>query len=213
MPNIKGDIVQVEESVVYREANVNFNAMVKALKEDKGVSMTIDQGYLSVYELVDELRGLVKNKNPESTDNSDAQTNTNVSSLLDPNKSIETIVGEGTFELLKSYVDNLDYAEFEPTLIQSFEGGLPPTYPTTVYPYPNKTNQDPRRTGRFVVPKPQDVFKQVEVQKWLINNGLKYGFVLYGDDGLYYISYQVAIDKIKTSPNKEETLQRLLRRC
>ncbi len=221
MANIKNDTLKVDESFVYREANANFNLMMQALKQDKGVSMNVDEAYKSVYEIVDELRTLVKNKTVDEGDSSNEswtttavgyQSPSGVSALLDPAKSIEEIVDEGNFESLQNYVDSLSPIDFEPTLVESFEGGIPPDYVTTVYPYPNKSNLDPRRSGRFVKPKPEDVFKQVEVQKWLINNGLKYGFVLYGDSGLYYIGLESAKTKINASTDKEQTLQRMLRR-
>ena len=96
MANIKSSTVQVQEALVYKEANQNFEAMIVELKRDKGVGMAVEQGYKSAYEIVDELRKLVKNKDVQSTDNSDAladdvDATSDVSSLLDPSKTMESL--------------------------------------------------------------------------------------------------------------------------
>ena len=219
MANIKADTIQVQEALVYKEANQNFEAMVVELKRDKGVGLAVEQGYKSAYDVLDELRKMVKNKNSQGTDYSDdladdldAQNNANISGLLDSAKTMESIIAEDKYETLKGYIESLRSDEFEPALSEGYEGGIPPDYVTTVYPYPNKLSLDPRRSGRFIKPKPVDVFKQVEVQKWLVNNGLRYGFVLYGDDALYYIGLEKAANQVRSAGNREQAYQRILRR-
>ena len=200
MANVKDKMVQQGQAVVYREAGTNFGLMAAALKKDKAIDITIEQSYLSIYDVADELRKIVKDKT--------AKEQADIKVLLDTNKAIADIIKEGQQEKLITYLDSLTPADYEPPLPADF------TSPTnaTVKQFPNRIKLDPRRTGRLVKPGPTDSLKSLETQKWLINNSVLYGFVMYADNGLYYMGVDAIKNKVKAAANKQEELLTIINR-
>lgn len=198
MANIKTRCVQINQAVVLSEAQRNFNLMAIALQTDKGITINIESSYLSKYDVVNELRKLVKDKTDKPTQE--------IKPLLDPAKAIEDIVKEGQFDSLKTYVDNLDSTDYQPPLAPKFKSAAN----RDVYPIPSKSDTDPRRTGRIVKPGPMDAFKSTEVQKWLINNSVFYGYVLYSDNALYYVGVDQIKNLVNAANNKQEKLKQIV---
>ncbi len=202
MASIKNRCVQVGQAVVFENAQRDFNLMAAALQNDKGVNLTIQSSYLSKYEVADELRKLVKNKTDLSAE---------IKELIDPAKTIADIAANtGSFNALKNYLDGLTLADFEPPLKPLPSG----TWPGRVLSYdvPSKIDTDPRRTGRLIIPGSAEVFKSTEVQKWLLNNSVKYGFVIYLNRGLYYIGPNVIRNEITSAANKQQKLREIVQR-
>lgn len=201
--NIKDKVVQKGDEVVLQEANTMFDFMIAALSKDKGVTLKISQGYKSVYDVADELRGLVKDKtvSPPS----------HIIPLLDTKKTMKEILesslyDSGSAPTLKQYLTDLDDASFEPPIkpiYTSIEN-------TTVFPFPNKMDKDPRRTGKLYVVEPKEVFNSIEVQKWLINNSILYGFLLYDSNSLYYLGVDSVKEKIKGATDKQVALAKIV---
>ena len=96
MANIKQLVVQQNQAIVLTEANDYFKYLAAGLQKDKGVSITIDQSYMSSYDVNNELRNFIKNKTSAPAD---------IQSLLDPNKTIADIVKENNYDKLKTYLD------------------------------------------------------------------------------------------------------------
>ena len=69
MANLQGKLGQVPggTAVINTEAYAYFVQMQAALKRDKAVDLVAQQGYLSKFEVTDELRKLVKNKQGDGT--------------------------------------------------------------------------------------------------------------------------------------------------
>lgn len=200
MANLQGKLVQQGQALVYTEANTNFSNMAAALLRDKSIAMTIEQSYLSKYDVADNLRKLVKDKIDKPP--------ADIKPLLDPNKTMTDITNSaGSYELLIAYLTNtLTPADYEPPLrpdFTSISGELNHTFPNIVA-------QDPRRTGRLIKPGPPDILKSTEVQKWLINNSMLYGFVLYDDNGLYYVGFDAIKAKLKASPDAQVELKNIV---
>ena len=193
--NIKNDIVQQGEALVKTDVSNNFKNLVIALQKDiTEAAITVKQSYLSDYDVIDELRKTVVTKPTGST----------LAALFDPNKPMADIVNENNFDKVKQYVLTLGNNEFNPSLSLTF------TSPTQkdVYTYPtNLPDKDPRRTAMLVIPTPSDTIKSTNVQKWLINNSMMYGFVLYGDSALYYLGLEEIKKQIKSVTNKQEGLK------
>jgi LAS superfamily LD-carboxypeptidase LdcB len=198
MTDLKGKVVQVGSAVVLREASDMFSLLKNALKTAKGVALNLDQGYLSKFEVADQLRKTVKDK--------DKKPPADIKPLLDSNKPILDIIKEKQFDKLKKYLDGLSDGDFEPPLQAIWRS------PSNkeVYPLPNRIEKDPRRTGNLIVPGPADVMKGTEVRKWLINNSVLYGFVMYSDKALYYLGVDKIKNDIKAAANKDAKLKEIL---
>jgi len=199
MGSIKQMVVQQNQAIMLTEANDYFKYLAAGLQKDKGVSITVDQSYMSSYDINNELRNFVKNKTTAPAD---------IQALLDSNKTIADIVKENNYEKLKTYLDNLTPADFEPPLKQDFtsaEGVM-------VKQFPNHSSVDPRRTGRLVKPGPIDILKSTEVLKWMINNSVLYGYVLYSDNGLYYIGSDAIKKQLKNAKDKQGELKKIVGR-
>jgi LAS superfamily LD-carboxypeptidase LdcB len=198
MADLKGKVVQVSSAIVLREANDMFTLLKNALQTAKGVALSVDQGYLSKFDVADQLRKIIKDK--------DKKPPADIKPLLDPNKSIVDIVKEGQFDKLKKYLDNLTSGDFEPPLQTNWRSPIN----KEVYPLPNQIEKDPRRTGNLVVPGPVDVMKGTEVRKWLINNSVLYGFVMYSDKALYYLGVDKIKRDINAASNKDAKLKEII---
>lgn len=198
MADIRDTVVQLGEAVVFSEANDNFKNLAAALNADKGVALTINQSYMSMYDVMDELRLLVKDKidSPPS----------DIKPLLTEDKSMLDIVNENYYSNLANFIDNLTEVDFEPPLPSDFvsRSGI------TVKQFPNKAGNDPRRTGRLIVPGPSDILKSTEVQKWLANNSVLYGFVPYSDNALYYLGVDLIKSNITKAADKQEALLKII---
>jgi LAS superfamily LD-carboxypeptidase LdcB len=198
MANLQGKLVQQGQALIYIDANTNFGYMAAALQNDKGIAITVEQSYLSKYDVADSLRLLVKDKTDKPP--------TEVKPLLDPNKKITDIVNSGDYDKLENYLSNiLSAADYEPPLRPDYTSvsGI------STKPFPNKVSQDPRRTGHLVKPGPTDVMKSTEVQKWMINNSILYGYVLYDDNGLYYVGFDKIKSRIQGAADKQAELKKV----
>jgi hypothetical protein len=112
----------------------------------------------------------------------------------------------GAYKRLESYLNNLSAADYEPPLKPDYVsvGGV------NVKCFPNKTTSDPRRTGRLIKPGPIDILKSTEVQKWMINNSVLYGFVLYDDNALYYVGSDAIRKRLQASSMPQEELKKIV---
>lgn len=199
MANIKEKLVQQGQALIQADANTNFGYMAAALQNDKGIAMTVEQSYLSKYDVADNLRKLVKDKTTKPP--------ADIKPLLDPNKTIADIVNSAEYEKLEKYLnETLTSADYEPPLRPDFTS----VSGTVTKPFPNKISQDPRRTGRLVKPGPTDVLKSTEVQKWMINNSILYGYVLYDDNGLYYIGSDKIKSRLQKATDKQAELKSIV---
>lgn len=198
MGSLKERVLQQNQAIIATEINANFDLMKGALQQDKATAITIIQSYLSKYEVIDELRKAIKDKITTPP--------VEIRPLLDVNKNIADILNEGNYTMLEDYVNNLTPELFEPPLPPSFTS----VTNIKVSLFPNKPSQDPRRTGRLVVPGPIDILKSIEVQKWMINNSMLYGFVLYGDKALYYVGVDKIKNQVNSASNKQEELRKIV---
>lgn len=211
MASIKNRCVQVGQAVVFENAQRDFDRMAQALQNDKSITLSIISSYLSKYEVIDELRKLVKDKTEKPP--------VEIRPLLDSSKPITDIVSSGgDFDALKTYIDDLSNADFEPPLspLPTITPALASlqTWPGRVLSYdiPSKADTDPRRTGRLILPGSPEVFRSTEVQKWLLNNSVKYGFVIYLDKGLYYIGPTEVRNQITSAADKQGELKKIVAR-
>jgi|TARA_R110000744_G_scaffold100429_1_gene193743 LAS superfamily LD-carboxypeptidase LdcB len=176
MANLEGKLSQEGTAIYLTDARLYLSALNAELQKAKGQRLNIKQGYVSKYDLTDELR---------STLNADAKENApaEILPLLDTNKAILDIgKNEAEYSKLSEFLGQLatnSKGVFTPTLSEPFSTDEH----AKVYPIPNVGHVDPRRYGRLLV---FDKFS-LDVKKWLTNNAPLYGFAMYEDYGLYFI--------------------------
>jgi hypothetical protein len=228
MANLNGKLGQVPggTAIIHTEVYPLFALMTEALKRDKGVELKVIQSYLSKYEVTDELRKLVKNKQGDGTPE--------IISMLDPKVKIEDIIGiksatsaptgsspttgsisgstepspptgstftADSYPKLETFIKTLTPADFSPPLYGDFKS---PEEDFPVKPFPNYAGLDPRQTAYLVVIGPKENIKP-DILTWIYNNSILYGFIPYGNpqtQGLYY----VGVDKLKNKVKKEESV-------
>ena len=205
MANLQGKLSQIGDAVILTEAYDYFNLLNKKLSEVKSQSLNLKQGYISEYELVDELRKSLrqeyKDNPPEGSRVSEVDF-TEIQPLLDANRDI--------IEIAQNQAQFNKLSQFLQTLAKEFKGVFSPTlsdpFTTTlhnnVYSIPAHNDVDVRRYGRLLV---FDKFN-LDIKKWLTNNAPLYGFVMYEDYGLYYIGLQ----EVKNEASTNTALQNLI---
>jgi len=205
MANLKGKLSQYGDAVVLTQAYSYFNLLNKKLSEVKSQSLNLKQGYISKYELVDDLRKALR---PEYKTTLPPNSRTTaedfniIQPLLDVNKGIiEIAQNESEFNTLSQFLQTLakeSKGVFNPTLSEPFTT----TTHNNVYSIPAYDDVDVRRYGRVLI---CDKFS-LDVKKWLINNAPLYGFVMYEDYGLYY----VGLENLKKQGSTDAALQKLI---
>jgi hypothetical protein len=228
MANLQGKLGQVPggTAVINTEAYAYFVQMQAALKRDKAVDLVAQQGYLSKFEVTDELRKLVKNKQGDGTPL--------IASMLDPKAKIEDILGvkpasstpsgstnptgstppppptgstfpADSYPKLETYIKSLKPSDFTTPLYTAFKS---PEEDFDVLPFPNYPGLDPRQTGNLVVVGPKENIKP-DILTWIYNNSILYGFIPYGNpqtQALYYVGVQQLKNKVK----KEESVAKVV---
>lgn len=228
MANLSGKLGQVPggTAIIHSDVYAMFVLMTEALKRDKGVELKVVQSYLSKYEVADELRKLVRNKQGDGTPE--------IISMLDPKVKIEEILGVKTataaptgstaatgsisgstappaptgstfsadsYPKLEKFITTLKPADFSPPLYSEFKSAEEDFY---IRPFPNFVGLDPRQTANLVVLGPKENLKP-DILTWIYNNSILYGFIPYGNpqtQGLYYLG----VDKLKNKVKKEESV-------
>ena len=227
MADLKGKIGQIATgAVVLNEAYPFWQRMVDDLKKDKALDLKAKQGYVSKYDIIDELRKRVKDKAPAS--------DPTLASLLDPKVAIADILGvkpsgsvatgsaatgsinatgsgfpSGSYEKLEKYISTLGADKFEPPLSVKEKS---PTQTFDVQPLPNTPSSDPRRTGKLFVVDPEAV-KNKDLLSWIYNNSLLYGFLPYGSpepNAFYFVGKEKLKDLVKTSNDVAKTVSSFL---
>ena len=113
MANLKDKLVQQNEAIVVNDVNGNFKLMAAALQDAKATIISIEQSYLSKYDVADELRLAVKDKTTKPP--------AEIKVLLDPAKTMKDIVNNNSYTKLESYLNSLDRNEFEPPLKPDYQ--------------------------------------------------------------------------------------------
>lgn len=192
MADLKNTLTQVGEVIIDSTVKDNFDRMMIALKKDVNTTLDLESSYMSKYDIIDKLRIRV-NKEVVS-----ALSGSSTAMLLDPTRPLSEIAKvEADYNTLETYINGLSAESFEPPLAPLVETATPGVNIVPTLPYPAV---DPRRTGNIVNPKPGTITDVV--QKWLLNNGILYGFVLYGTHSLYYLGKDNIKNELKKDPNK-----------
>jgi len=223
MADLKGKIGQIPTgAVVFSEAYPLWVRMVEDLKKEKALELKAVQGYLSKFDIVDQLRKIAKDKAPSAKPE--------LAALLDPKAKIEDILGvkpkvsgsasgsavtgsavtgsitpapafpSGSYEKLETYIKQLTPADYEPPLSIKQKS---PTQTFNVTPFPGNLNEDPRRTGKLFVVDPETL-KNKDLLTWIYNNSLLYGFLPYGSPepkAFYYVGKEKLKELVKTANN------------
>jgi hypothetical protein len=164
--SVKDSIIQVGNASIHRSVYDAYKQMQLQLISDKDIELQIIESFTSKYQLVDELRKLVKQKNkyPE------------YKLFLDDSVSIETIARNPNFLNFTIFLDNLPGDEFEPPITNAT---LSNTQTIQLYQTPNKLNLDPRRSAIYVKFGPTNTIHDSTL-RWLNQYAFDYGFIFYG---------------------------------
>ncbi len=177
MADLKGKLTQVGEVVIDLTVKDNFDRMVIALKKDINATLELESSYMSKYDIIDKLRTKVSEVAVL------ALSGSSTAGLMDQAKLFPELAKvENDFNTLETYINSLSPESFNPPLPPLVETSESTITIVPTLPYPKV---DPRRTGNIVNPKPGMIAGQV--QTWLLNNSILYGFVLYGTHSLYYL--------------------------
>jgi hypothetical protein len=187
--NINVNFEQQDFAIIHKDVNRNLQNLQRALNNDKQVKFKVLQSYMSEYDIVDELRKTV------STDLSTSATDSirilRGAVLAFKDRPIVDIAKTSTYKDIKDFIDIREPENFNPPLHPSFRSkGII----DNLYPFPNKPDTDPRRTGRIVRLDPPETINTNK--DWFINNSLLYGFLMYGEESNLALVY-VGFDKIK----------------
>jgi hypothetical protein len=220
MSDIKQKLLQIGNAQIHEDVFVDFSNLSSALKKDKGVELFVDESYISIYESADELRKLIADptKVPSFVD----------ITALQINKTIDEVIAQGQFQALLDTLNNLTRTDFTPPLSEPYtsairetgrqrtvRGNQFETYDQNtlniIYTTPNYPNQDPRRTGRYVKPGPNNILKYPEIFKWLLRNSVNYGFLVYLDQGLYWVGVEELQAQLRNAVDTNNVRGRFLK--
>lgn len=198
MSNIADDLVQVDEAYVLNKAAADFKLLATDLQKDLNLVINIDQSYISLSELVDELRAIHFDR-----------------ASLFPEKPINELT-EQEFDTVLATVTNSPPTSFSPPIAAPYNSiGVDPRRNTPVrlpiYTIPNYPGSDPRQTGRLLCLKPRDIMKTPEVLKWLLVNSTRYGFLVYLDLGLYWVGANTLSSQLQQAVDRNVIIRRFLK--
>lgn len=194
MADIGQYLDKVGKYYIYKKANAAFQNMIVDFKKDnQTASLTIESGYYSKFEVIEELRKRLKTKGKEGTD---APTK----ELLASKETVLSLTEEDpeNYTKILTYIKTTKAEEYEPTLLPTIESASTPSAKIIQIPtleikkFKNVDDiNDIRKSARIVTIVAEDM-KVPATQNWLLNNSYKYGFLLYLNVALYYIG----LDKI-----------------
>lgn len=198
MSNIANSLVQIGEAYVVDEVANDFNELALDLQKDLNLILEISQSYISLTQLVDELRSRHINKD-----------------ILFPEKAVSELT-QVEFNTVLAVITNSNPTDFLPPIASpyssiSFNPRLNTQIAQQIYTVPNYPNLDPRQSGRLVSLKPFDILKTPEVLKWLLSNSVNYGFLVYLDVGLYWIGKSALSLQLRQATNTNLIIGRFLK--
>ena len=194
MADIGQYLDKVGKYYIYKKANAAFQNMIVDFKKDnQTTSLTIESGYYSKFEVIEELRKRLKTKGKEGTDAPTKELLASKETVL----SLTEVDPENYTKIL-TYIKTTKAEEYEPTLLPTIESASTPSAKIIQIPtleikkFKNVDDiNDIRKSARIVTIVAEDM-KVPATQNWLLNNSYKYGFLLYLNVALYYIG----LDKI-----------------
>lgn len=207
MADLNGKLGQLNTAVVLIDAGYPLVALNNAMKTATTKTITPKQGYLSKFEIVEELRTrLHDDYRTKAPDPSLEDTFQAIRVDLDKQKPmLELAKVSSSFDPLEKYMEILVTSHpgvFNPPLQLPFKTDLH----DQVYSIPNTSKNDIRRYGQVIL---FDKFESV-VYQWLVNNSPLFGFLLYEDLGLYYLGVP-EIQKIVLAKTLQKTLNKFQR--
>ena len=174
---------------IYKKAKVAFEKMMVAFKTDNpAASLTIVSGYYSKFQVLEELRKILKIKGKDTTDATTKELLVNVDTIQSLAEE-----DEKNYTKILTYIKATTAEEYEPTILPTLDSASTPSIKIRQIPTLEIKKfkdvddiNDIRKSGRIVTPAADDM-KAIATRNWLLNNSYKYGFLLYLDVALYYI--------------------------
>ena len=206
------DIGQYLEKVdgkyyIYKKAKVAFEKMMVDFNvQNPGIKLTIVSGYYSKFQVLEDLRKVLKIKGKDTTD-------TKTKELLASKETVQSLADESeeNYTKILTYIKTTTAEEYEPTLLPTLDSASTP--PIKIVQIPTLEIKkfkdvddinDIRKSGRIVTPAAEDM-KVLSTQNWLLNNSYKYGFLLYLNVALYYIGLDRITNLLKEVKPTEGT--------
>ena len=174
---------------IYKKAKVAFEKMMVAFKTDNpAASLTIVSGYYSKFQVLEELRKILKIKGKDTTDATTKELLVNVDTIQSLAEE-----DEKNYTKILTYIKATTAEEYEPTILPTLDSASTPSIKIRQIPTLEIKKfkdvddiNDIRKSGRIVTPAADDM-KAIATRNLLLNNSYKYGFLLYLDVALYYI--------------------------
>jgi len=176
--------VYYDNAIMLEPVKNSFAALALEIYENLGLSITVLESYKYEWEILDELRGKIKN--PEIRRSTTLINNTVTDKTkLEELVQIPNAAAVQTYSTLLSFIENLPPEEFEPPIGPNITSQR--NSAELVYSIPNYPKLDPRRTGRIVRIGPKALINATLLQ-YLIQNAGRFGFVFYGpiDPSIWY---------------------------
>lgn len=186
------NLVNYDKAVMLKAVSEDFSRLANTIYSDMGITITAVDSYKYEWEIVDELRKMIKSPEiRESLTQLSYATGSLITNLITEKNSLLDLVklptqeAVNTYSHLKDLIQNVPSIEFEPPLGQDFTSMR--SVNEIVYTIPNYPNLDPRRSGRIVRIGPKASIHATTLKYLLLNAG-KYGFVFYGpkDPSVWY---------------------------
>jgi hypothetical protein len=172
----KSNLVTQGAVVIVKEVNEAIKQLARAYNNKTSKIFTLVESYKNEYDIFDELIPRVKHLSYQNAYG--AWPETKAIDLIEYDSADDTTI----YEDAKTAINLIPYNKFKPPLIQpQITKGFPNT---ALYREIPQKFTDVRQTGRYVKVTSQTVSADLD---WFITNACLYGFVVYGNDALYYV--------------------------
>jgi len=172
----KSNLVTQGAVVIVKEVNEAIKQLARAYNNKTSKIFTLVESYKNEYDIFDELIPRVKHLSYQNAYGAWPQDK--AVNLIEYDSADDTTV----YEDAKTAINSTPYNKFKPPLIQpQITKGFPNI---ALYREIPQKFTDVRQTGRYVKVTSQTVSADLD---WFITNACLYGFVVYGNDALYYV--------------------------
>jgi len=178
--------VKYDGIVLLQEVKEAFTLLAADVFKDIGIGITVADSYRYEWDVVDELKGLIKDVEVKKSITELAYVTESLINNYATDK-IKTVdlalqVSQSSADLYRNvltYINTLPPTEFEPPIGPNLPAKRDISGNELVYSIPNYPQFDPRRSGRIVKIGPKSA-TNATLLKYLVQNAGKYGFLHYG---------------------------------
>ena len=195
--DLRASAVEINGALLSQEISNAYRSMAAFVYDRKAFNLTLEYGFISRYELLEELTSYIK---PTAASGS---FQTPIALLARPEAFDSYLKVPTNINSLETGIAKLQLQDFTAGNKAFRRYTVTNKHPylstgTILYGVPNYPAVDPRRTGNFLMF--NDISDDIFI--YLLNNASDYGFMWYGVDKRYWL-YNGAIVKAKSDKLKE----------